>query len=57
MIAFLHSQGVVNQLEEKLSRVKEKYHSTKESLCCSSLDRDVLEGQKKKIGNLIDTFL
>ena len=45
-----YSQKVIEQLDGKVSTLREELVSTKEALNKALLDKDVLEGQKVEVG-------
>lgn len=49
-VFFVHSQHIIEQLEEKVSRLKEEHVNTKEALNKSQLQKDLLQNEKQEAG-------
>lgn len=54
---FFYSQRVNEQVEQKLSALREELVATKEALNRAMLDKEVLDGQNKEVGELGLDFL
>jgi hypothetical protein len=50
LFIYIHSQRVIEQLENKMSGLREDLVTTKEALNRALLDKEILEGQKIEVG-------
>lgn len=49
-VCFMCSQRIIEQLEEKVSRLKEEHVNTKEALNKTQLQKDLVQNEKQEAG-------